>query len=112
MLKRLRAVLVESFVGAIALGWLLAQGVLHFAYIFSSPIAGWFARREYHRIVDQAVMSPTAVVGSSTAFSLQDALPELVRSLSILLVAYLLLRWLYFKPIESQTSKPSSEQGG
>ena len=103
MLKRLRAVLVNSFVGAIALGWLFAQGVLHFAYVFSAPLAGWLTRREYHGIADRVVMS--------TAFSLQEALPELVRSFSLLLVAYLLLRWLYFKPIESQTSKPSSEQG-
>ena len=102
MLKRLKAVLVNSFVGAIAIGWVFAQGVLHFAYVFSAPVAAWLTRREYQGIADRAVMP--------TAFSLQDALPELARSLSLLLVAYLLLRWLYFKPIESQMTKPSSEQ--
>jgi hypothetical protein len=103
MLNRLRAVLVNSFVGAIGLGWLFAQGVLHFAYVFSAPIASWLTRREYRGIADRP--------NFSTAFSLQDALPELVRSFSLLLVAYLLLRWLYFKPIESQTAEASSEQG-
>ncbi len=104
MFKSLKAVLVNSFVGAIALGYLFAQGVLHFAYAFSAPVAGWLTRREYHGLTDRAVVS--------TTFSLQDALPELVRSFSLLLIVYMLLRWLYFKPIESQTSKPSSEQGG
>jgi hypothetical protein len=103
MFERLKAVLVKSFVGAIALGWLFAQSVLHFAYVFSAPIAGWLTRREVHGLTDRAV--------TSTAFSLQDSLPELVRSFSLLLVAYLLLRWLYFNPIESQTAESSSEQG-
>lgn len=101
MLERLRAVLVNSFVGAIAIGWVFAQGVLHFAYMFSAPVADWLTRREYHGIADRVAMP--------TSFSLQDALPELVRSFSLLLVAYLLLRWLYFKPIESQKPEPSAE---
>jgi hypothetical protein len=92
MLERLKRALVNSFVGAIALGWLFAQGILHFAYVFSAPVAGWLTRREYHGMV------------VSTGFSLQDALPELVRSVSLLLVGYLLLRWLYYKPIESETT--------
>jgi hypothetical protein len=41
MLRRLKRVLVESFVGAIALGYLLAQGLLHFVYIFTSPFSEW-----------------------------------------------------------------------
>lgn len=102
MLKRLKLVLVNSFVGAIAIGWVFAQGVLHFAYVFSAPVADWLTRREYQGIADRADIS--------TAFSLQVALPELVRSFSLLLAAYLLLRWLYFKPIEPQVTNPSSEQ--
>jgi hypothetical protein len=30
MFKRLKKTLVESYVGAIGLGWLFAQGILHF----------------------------------------------------------------------------------
>jgi hypothetical protein len=98
MLKRLRTALVTSFVGAIALGWLFAQGILHFASIFSVPIASWLRRREY-----SGVMGHTRV---TTNFYLQDALPELVRSLVLLALGYLLLRWLYFKPLEEQTTQP------
>ncbi len=102
MLERLKKVLVNSFVGAIALGWLFAQGILHFAYVFSAPVAGWLTRREYHGMVDRATIS--------TGFSLQDALPELVRSLSLLLVGYLLLRWLYYKPLQPETRESRPEQ--
>lgn len=91
MLERLKKALVSSFVGTIALGWLFAQGLLHFAYVFSAPVAGWLTRREYRGFADQAKIS--------TRFSFQDALPELARSVSLLLVAYLLLRWLYYKPL-------------
>ena len=94
MLERLRKVLVESFVGAIALGWVFSQSILHFAYIFSAPVAGWVARREYQGMLNR----PT------TGFSLQEALPELVKSISLLLIGYLLLRWLYYKPFEPETS--------
>lgn len=98
MLERLRKVLVESFVGAIALGWLFAQGILHFAYIFSAPVAGWLTRREYRGIAER--------MNALTSFSLQDALPELIRSFSLLVVAYLLLRWLYYKPLATETTEP------
>lgn len=101
MLKRLRRTLVESYVGAIALGWLLAQGILHFAYVFSSPVAGWVARYEYRQISDR--LSPPS------SFLFQDALLELVRSFFLLLVWYVLMRWLYFKPLEKETLEPAPD---
>ena len=100
MLKKLKKALVNSFVSALALGWLFAQAVLHFAYVFSSPVAGWLTRREYYRMTDHPVAT----------FSLQDATPELVKSFSMLLIGYLLLRWLYYKPLESETSESEQEQ--
>jgi len=78
---------VKSFVGAIALGWIFAQGILHFAYIFSAPVTGWLSRREF-----------SGLVGHTTP--LDEALLELARSVVVLVVGYLLLRWLYFKPLE------------
>ena len=99
MLERLRKVLVETFVGAIALGWVFSQGILHFAYIFSAPVAGWLARREYHGMLNRV----------TTEFSLQEALPELVKSISLLLIGYLLLRWLYYKPFEPETRESHPE---
>jgi len=102
MLDRLKKALVKSFVGAIALGWLLAQGILHFANVFSAPVAGYLMRKEYRGIIDRT----TAPIG----FSFQDALPELVRSCSLLVVGYVLLRWLYFKPLAEEAAEPAQEQ--
>jgi hypothetical protein len=103
MFERLKNALVESFAGAIALGWIFAQGILHFAYVFSAPLTGWLMRREYHGLMEHTA--------APTGFSLQDALPELVKSFSLLLVGYFLLRWLYYGPWRRQTTEPGSEQG-
>lgn len=106
MLKRLKSALVDSFVGAIALGWLLAQGIMHFAYIFTAPVADWVARREYREFALRS--------GVSTGFSFEGALPELAKSVSLLLLCYILLRWLYFKPAVPQSVESNagpSEQG-
>ena len=102
MFKQLKGVLVTSYVGAIALGWIFAQAILHFANIFSAPIAGWLMRREYRGLLTQA--------NSMRGFSLQDALPELVKSFSLLLVGYLLLRWLYFTPVGQQKPEPGVQE--
>lgn len=99
MFERLKRTLVESYVGAIALGYLLAQVILHFVEIFASPVAAWVERNYYQSIIPRT--TPSA--GSS----FQDALPELERFLVLLLVWYLLLRWLYFKPFKKETCAPS-----
>lgn len=100
MFKKLKMTLVNSFVGALALGWLFAQAILHFAYVFSAPVASWLTRREYQRMTDHPVAT----------FSLQDAIPELIKSTSMLLIGYFLLRWLYYKPLESEASESGQEQ--
>jgi hypothetical protein len=102
MLKRMKKALVTSFVGAIAVGWVFAQGILHFAYAFSAPLADWLRRREYQMF--------TAATTTQRGFFFQEALLELVRSLSLLIFGYLLLRWLYFKPLEQETAESGSEQ--
>ncbi len=106
MFDRLKRALVESYVGAIALGYLFAQGILHFVNIFASPVAGWISRKQYGEFVSRT----TPLVG----FSLRDALPELVRFFLLLLVWFVLLRWLYFKPLKEETSEPApnAEQAG
>lgn len=100
MLERSRKVLVESFVGAIALGWLFSQGILHLAYMFAAPVSAWLARREYNRMLRGG--------GGPAGFYFQDVLPELIRSLSLLVLTYLLLRWLYFKPTRQDVTEPQS----
>jgi len=97
--ERLKRTLVESYVGAIALGYLLAEVILHFVEIFASPVAAWVERNYYQSIIPRTT--------PSAGLSLQDALPESERFLILLLVWYLLLRWLYFKPFKKEASAPS-----
>jgi hypothetical protein len=99
MLDRLKRALVESYVGAIGLGYLFAQCVLHFVNIFATPVAGWVSRKEYGGLMPRT--------SALTGFSLQDALPEFIRFFLLLLVWYVLLRWLYFKPLNEKTTEPA-----
>ena len=95
---------MESFVGAISLGYIFAQTILHFVNIFASPVASWVSRKQYGGLMPGTATLP--------GFSLQDALPEVVRFFMLLLVFLALLRWLYFRPIKNVTSEPpaNSEQ--
>jgi hypothetical protein len=97
MLKKLKRNLVQSYVGAIGLGYLLAHAVLYLVGAFTSPIAKWLGRREYGHLIEHQ--------NGQVGFSLQDALPDLAGFLVLLLVWYFLMRWLYFKPIEERVSE-------
>jgi hypothetical protein len=103
MFKRLKQALVISYVGTIAVGWIFAQGILHFAYVFSTPITSWIARSEYRGITEQSTIK---------GFALRDGVPDLLRSIALLVLGYLLLRWLYFGQVEEtdveDTGKTSS----
>lgn len=98
MLERLKRSLIESYVGAIALGYLLASDILHLVGVFAAPFSGWVSRRQYGGLLPHS--------GSLPGFSLQDAVPELVRFVVLLLVWYVLVRWLYFKPVKETESNP------
>jgi hypothetical protein len=97
MLNQLKRALVESYVGAIALGYLLAQVILHFVSIFASPVAYSLQRRE--------IGGMGSVVVSTQGITFQDALPELIRFVLLLVLWYVLLRWLYFKPLKDEPSQ-------
>jgi hypothetical protein len=103
MLKRLKRALVDSYIGAIALGYALAQCILHFVNIFAAPIAGWITRSEYK----DALTHSTSLIG----FTFKDALPEFVRFVLLLAVWYVLVRWLYFTPVTPERSAPIPDAG-
>jgi hypothetical protein len=91
MFRRCKQALVSSYVGTIAVGWIFAQGILHFAFMFSTPITSWIARSEYRGIMEQSTIR---------GFALRDGVPDLLRSIALLVLGYLLLRWLYFGEVE------------
>jgi hypothetical protein len=103
MFERLKRALVESYVGAIALGWTLAQTILHFVGIFSSPVAGWVTQKEIRQI------DPRTTGGMS--FPFRDAVPELMKTVLLLAVCYGLIRWLYYTPVKIRTSAAAPDPG-
>jgi len=94
--------MVESYVGAIALGYVLAQSIGHFAGIFTSPLARWVDRTELREL---RALWPQASALHVSPF--HDALPELMRFLLLLLVWYVLMRWLYFTPLKKDHPDPA-----
>ncbi len=102
MLKRMKRGLVESYVGAIALGWILAQMVAHFVNVFAAPVANWISIKEYAGFGLHS--SPP------TGLQFRDGLPELVRFIFYLLIWYILFRWLYLEPTKKPSLLPPGER--
>jgi len=96
MIDRLKRALVDSFVGAIALGYLLASAIIHSSNIFAAPVGRWIARKQYQAMLPGATLPQR--------LSAQEALPELIRFCLLIGAWYLLLRWLYFRAVGKDTS--------
>ena len=88
MLHRLKTALVDSYVGAIALGYLLGEGVEEIATVITAPFSKWVALKELRRLSPQS--TPDA------GFNLQASLPHLAHGVFYILIALALLRWLYY----------------
>lgn len=103
MFKRVKKGLVESFIGAIGLGWLLADIILHFVNIVAAPVTSWIARSEYP-------VSNLAHVDVTRVLLLRDALPELIRAVLQGVIWYGLFYWLYIRcekdPVQETKSIP------
>ena len=92
MLERLKSALTKSYVGAIAVGWLVAQGLIDVSSIIVAPVTAWITNRLNSQGYD--LFRPP----QNPNLPYWLALPPLIRALVILLIAFLLLRWLYFEP--------------
>ena len=103
MFDRLRRAIVESYVGAIALGYLLAQAILHFVNVFASPVASWISRNEYRGLMPERY--------SSTGLLYRDAVPELGRFVFLLLLWYVVFRWLYYRRAEAAETDSTAAPG-
>lgn len=103
MLERLKRALVDSYIGAIALGWLLAEDILHFVGIFGAPVGAWVSQNTYRAITQKSA--------GAEGFPFEAAFPELVRAFLLFLIWFALFRWLYLKPsrLDSSESAPNVE---
>ena len=96
MLKRIKRAVVESYIGAIALGYVLAQAILYFMLIFVSPFSAWLSRSYFKDVPSRPTPSD---------LPLYDALVNFATFVSLMLLWFLLLYWLYMKPARSEGSE-------
>ncbi len=101
MFRRLRKALVQSFVGAIGVGLVLAYGISAFGTAISAPFWNWVASKEYCGNSNAPQMT--------AGFPFKTAVPGLVQCFLLLLVGYVLLRWLYYKPIDDDKQTPAMD---
>lgn len=99
MLKRLKSVIVESYVGAVALGYLLAESVLYLVNVVAAPATAWATEERYRTAMSRQV--------SWTALARADLVEPLAKFILLLVFWYILIRWLYFKRPE-QPAKPAA----
>ncbi|HEY0701737.1 MAG TPA: hypothetical protein VGD60_03125 [Candidatus Acidoferrales bacterium] len=100
MFSRLKRVLVESYVGVVALGYTLAQCILQFVGLFTTPFQAWYTRVQYSG-------SMLAQMPHSDQW-VSESLMALLRVLLLLLFWYLLLHWLYFSPVKKDAAAPAT----
>lgn len=105
MLKRLKVALVRSYVGAILIGWLAAQGITDAVNIFATPVMVWISRQLFPE--PSNLFTPAR----NLTFPYLSGLPPLIRALILLAVAFLLLHWLYFEPAENQAPAQPPDPG-
>lgn len=104
MFDHLKQVLVRSFIGAIALGYLLAQAILNFAGIFTAPVVRWTTRRLFQGLV------PPGISGVRFGLLLQAALPEAMMFVILIVLWYALLWWLYPLSYQEKPSQPNQSE--
>jgi hypothetical protein len=88
MIERFRRTVVDSYVGAIALGYVLAQAILHLAGTASAPFEDWAFRR----------VAAGSRLHYPSHWLLLTSLSELTASFLLGLLWYLVFRWLYLRP--------------
>ena len=102
MLERLKRGLVDNYIGAIALGWLLAQDIVHFVRIFSAPVAAWVSQNTYRAMTQKST--------SASDFPFQASFPELVKTFLLFGIWFVLFRWLYSKPLRGNSLEPARNE--
>lgn len=100
MLDRMRTTLVESYVGAIVTGWMLADGLVRFTDIFAAPILSWATQREIDFLESPSLHQ---------SFPYEAAVPQALSSALLLLIGYGLLRWLYYPRAEREARGAAEE---
>jgi predicted Kef-type K+ transport protein len=105
VLNRIRKALVDSYAGAIAVGWLLSQGICHCALLIVSPLTIWAQIRLQQRLDP----SRSILYEQPQRFPYEQVGSQVLLILILLLLAFLLLRWLYMEPAKVEGPSESEE---
>ena len=89
MLVRLKQILLSQYIGAIAIGFVAAQGVLALVSLSLVPI-NWALFDRYRTM---SIRNP---------FMRQNLVPPAIHAALDFLVVFLLIRWLYCAPDSSK----------
>lgn len=97
-MRRIREVLLNEYIGAIAIGFIVAQAVAGIVSTVVQPVAFyWESRRRPANFFE------------SPAFPWDSVLLSFVSVVLYLLAAYLLLHWLYLRPSEQAVEKQNED---
>ena len=91
-----KELLVDSFVGAIALGLLLSNAIVRLANGLTMPVTNWLVRTQF-----QGFTNPPP-----QPFSLREGGPELIRAFVLFVIWCALLYSLYFKRVPEESPEP------
>ena len=83
-MKRLREILLTQYIGAITIGFILAQAAIGFVSEITQTVAGYWV-----------LQSQRSALGPSTSFPWANFLTSMVSIALNLVVGFLLIRWLY-----------------
>lgn len=86
-MRRLREILLNEYIGAIAIGFLLAQAIGGIIGVILQPIITYFENRG----------RPQSIFASQSNFSWPSLVLSAISIVLHLLAAFLLLYWLYLK---------------
>src|ERR1035437_8126808 len=103
MFPELKKALVDSYVGAIALGYLLAEGAQQIIFVFTAPFSQWVAQKEFQWMIPQSA--------HESGLSIRSSLPHLVHGIFFIFIGLALLRWLYYPAKVKVPKVPDSAAG-
>ena len=96
MLERVKELLVESFVGAIALGLLLSNAIARLTNGLTMPLTDWLVRIQFQGFPNRPPQPLT----------LRQGWPELIRAFVLFVIWCALFYWLYFKRVPEESLEP------
>lgn len=102
MFDRLKKALIDSYVGAIAIGWMIAQAAVQIASALATPILTSFRRNVASEVF--------GIRPSQEPIQWILVYPGLISAAILLALSYGLLKWLYFAEPTPMEEEPEASE--